>query len=228
MFANLIESSPKANKSAGQVFVSLAFHVAVGVGAVQASRQVIGPMAGPTATPIVYVAPADPPVIQTPPDAPFTPAGPAGPADPIVVVPPIDVPLGIPPIQPGAPIDPRRFVFEPARPRCSDCAAGPDSGLGLFSEAAVDEPARVLSQPAPVFPAVLKAAGVGGRVVVQFVVDTVGVVEPGSVSFAESSHPAFESSAAAAIERSRFAPARIRGQPVRQLVRQSIRFEIRP
>lgn len=92
----------------------------------------------------------------------------------------------------------------------------------------MDEPARVLSQPAPVFPAVLKAARVGGRVVIQFVVDTVGRVEPGSVRFAESSHPAFESSARTAIEQSRFAPARIRGQPVRQVVRQSVRFEIRP
>ena len=100
--------------------------------------------------------------------------------------------------------------------------------MALFSEAAVDEPARVLSQPAPVFPAVLKAAGVGGRVVVQFVVDTVGAVEPGSMSFAETSHPAFESSARTAIEHSRFTPARIRGQAVRQLMRQSIRFEIRP
>ena len=228
MFANMIESSPTPKKSARQVFLSLAFHFAVGLGAVEASRQVIAPMTGPKATPILYVIPADPPVIETPPDAPFAPAGPAGPADPIVVAPPVAVPIGIPPIEPGAPIDPRRFLFEPARPHCSDCVAGRDSAPGLFSEAAVDEPARVLSQPAPVFPAVLKAAGVGGRVVVQFVVDTAGVVEPGSVSFAESSHPAFESSARTAIEHSRFAPARIQGHPVRQLVRQSIRFEIRP
>jgi protein TonB len=210
------------------VFLSLAFHVVVGLGAVEAGRQVIVPMAGPKAVPVLYVIPADPPVIETPPNAPFAPAGPAGPADPIVVTPPVEVPIGIPPVEPGAPIDPRRFVFEPARPRCSDCVIGRDSGVALFSEAAVDEPARVLSQPAPIFPAVLKAAGVGGRVVVQFVVDTVGIVEPGSMSFSETSHPAFESSARMAIEHSRFAPARIRGQAVRQLVRQSIRFEIRP
>ena len=185
-------------------------------------------MAGPKAVPVLYVISADPPVIETPADASFTPAGPAGPAESIVVTPPVDVPIGIPPIEPGAPIDPRRFVFEPARPHCSDCVVTRDSGVALFSEAAVDEPARVLSQPAPVFPAVLKAAGVGGRVVVQFVVDTVGIVEPGSMSFAETSHPAFESSARTAIEHSRFAPARIRGRAVRQLVRQSIRFEIRP
>ena len=185
-------------------------------------------MAGPKAVPVLYVIPVDPPVIETPPNAPFAPVGPAGPADPIVVTPPVEVPIGIPPIAPGAPIDPRRFVFEPARPRCTDCVVGRDSGVALFREAAVDQPARVLSQPAPVFPTVLKFAGVGGRVVVQFVVDMVGIVEPGSMSFAESSHPAFESSARTAIEHSRFAPARIRGQAVRQLVRQSIRFEIRP
>ncbi len=188
----------------------------------------IVPTAGPKAVPVLYVIPADPPVIETPSDAPFVPAGHAGPAEPIMVTPPVEVPIKIPPMTPGAAIDPRRFVFEPARPHCAECVGGRDSGVALFSEAAVDEPARVLSQPAPVFPAVLKAAGMGGKVVVQFVVDTAGLLEPGSISFVETSHPAFESSARTAIEHSRFAPARIRGQAVRQLVRQSIRFEIRP
>lgn len=100
MFANLIESSPKPTKSAGQVFLSLVFHIAVGAGAVEASRRVIVPATGPTTTPMFYVVP-EPPVTEKPPETQSAPIGPVGPADPIVVAPPIEVPIGIPPSNPG-------------------------------------------------------------------------------------------------------------------------------
>ncbi len=228
MFGNLIESSPPRNRSAGQVILSLAFHVAVGVGAVEASRRVVVPAVGPEEFALPIYHPATPPKADPPPTTAVVSDGPAGPPDPIVMAPPSEVPIGIPPTDPGPAIDPRRFVMAPVGPRCGGCVANPDTTGGLFTEAAVDEPAQVVSQPVPVFPPVLKAAGVGGSVQAQFVVDTLGMVEPGSVSFDSSSHPAFEASARSAIEHSRFVPARIRGQPVRQRVRQSIRFEIRP
>lgn len=228
MFGNLIESSPRRNSSSGQVLLSLAFHVAVGVGAVEASRRGFLPVIGPQEVPIPIYTPAAPPKADPRPETAVVSDGPAGPPDPIVIAPPTEVPIGIPPAEPGPAVDPRRFSLVPAGPRCPDCVASPDSTVGLFSEGAVDEPAQVVSQPAPVFPAVLKAAGVGGSVQAQFVVDTLGSVEPGSVSFDSSAHPAFEASARSAIEHSRFVPARIQARPVRQRVRQLIRFEIRP
>ncbi len=228
MFGNLIESSPPRTRSTGQVLLSLAFHVAVGVGAVEASRGVVVPAIGPQEVALPIYNPATPPKADPPPATAVVSDGPAGPPDPIVMAPPSEVPIGIPPAEPGPAIDPRRFVLAPVGPPCGGCVASPDSTSGLFSEAAVDEPAQVVSQPAPVFPPVLKAAGVGGSVQAQFVVDTLGKVEPGSVNFDAASHPAFEASARSAIEHSRFVPARIGGQPVRQRVRQSVRFEIRP
>jgi hypothetical protein len=59
---------------------------------------------------------------------------------------------------------------------------------------------------------------------VEFVIDTSGHVEPGSVRSLQSTHPAFEEAAQETMLGSLFKPARLSGQPVRQLTRQSIRF----
>ena len=85
-------------------------------------------------------------------------------------------------------------------------------------------PALVVSQPAPRYPRHLEAAGLHGRVLVEFVIDTAGHVEPGSVRSLQTSHPAFEESAKESMLGSLFKPARMSGHPVRQLTRQSVRF----
>jgi protein TonB len=105
-------------------------------------------------------------------------------------------------------------------------AAGPAADA-IYEATTVDErftPATVVSQPAPRYPRHLEAAGLPGRVLVQFVIDTAGHVEPASIRSLESSHPAFEEAAQAAMLGSLFKPARMSGHPVRQLTRQSIRF----
>ncbi len=229
MFANLIESSPSKRRSGGQAVLSLAFHVVIGLGATEAGSHLPAPIAGPRVDTNAVFLPAERRLANSSPDGPAFAVDQPAPADPLSIgLPPIEGLVGIPPIEPGTPIDGSRFRFEPPGPRCADCEPGPEATGSPFVEAAVDEPARVLSQPVPVFPAVLRAAGLGGRVELSFVVDTSGVVESGSLTVAEGSHPGFAASARETIERSRFAPARIRGQAVRQLVRQSIRFEVRP
>jgi hypothetical protein len=58
----------------------------------------------------------------------------------------------------------------------------------------------------------------------EFVIDTVGKVEVGTVKVLESSHKTFEAAAVSATAGFRFKPARINGHAVRQLTRQSVRF----
>jgi len=58
------------------------------------------------------------------------------------------------------------------------------------------------------------------------VVDTAGRVEPESILVVAASHPAFGESARRALATARFRPARVRGNPVRQLVQQAMRFAI--
>ena len=228
MFANLIESAPRERRSGGQAVLSFAFHMVVGLGAVTAGRQAPLPPTGPRVDTSAVFLPAERVVAPLSASGPPSPAvGPPTPDLLSVGLPPIEGLVGIPPVESGTPIDGSRFRLEPTGPRCADCGSGADPAGSAFVETAVDEPARVLSQPVPVFPAVLRAAGVGGRVELSFVVDTAGAVESGSVMVVEGSHPAFAASAGQTIERSRFAPARIRGRAVRQLVRQVIRFEVR-
>jgi TonB family protein len=70
------------------------------------------------------------------------------------------------------------------------------------------------------------AVGVSGRVVLEFIVDTLGTVEP-SIVVVESSHRAFEQPARESVSLAVFRPARLGSQPVRQLSRQPISFVAR-
>jgi TonB family protein len=86
------------------------------------------------------------------------------------------------------------------------------------------QPAVVLSEPSPKYPPKLASVGLDGRVALEFVIDTLGKVEPGSTKVLESTHPAFEAAAVSATAAFRFRPARVNARPVRQLTRQSVRF----
>ena len=101
-----------------------------------------------------------------------------------------------------------------------------DAGFvpGLRDELEVDDPVQLLEQPPVGYPPALAQASVAGRVELEFVVDTLGRVEPQSVRTLASTHTEFETAARRAVLSSRFRPAHWRGQVVRQVVRQSFRF----
>jgi len=65
-------------------------------------------------------------------------------------------------------------------------------------------------------------------VLVEFVIDTAGHFERGSLRIVERTHAGFEAVVLEALQRSRFTPARKGGVPVRQRTFQSIAFRIRP
>lgn len=77
---------------------------------------------------------------------------------------------------------------------------------------------------APEYPLPLLKEGKSGRVLVEFVVDTLGGVEPGTVGIVASTHPLFSLAARDALARAVFVPARRRGDPVRQVVHLPIEF----
>ncbi|HUL69219.1 MAG TPA: energy transducer TonB [Gemmatimonadales bacterium] len=58
------------------------------------------------------------------------------------------------------------------------------------------------------YPASLRDLGVEGSVVVEFVVDTTGLVDPGSASIVSSSHELFAGAALELVKRARFSPGR--------------------
>jgi outer membrane biosynthesis protein TonB len=75
----------------------------------------------------------------------------------------------------------------------------------------VDQPAKLKSAPAPVFPDRVRASGVEGRVLVQFVVD-------------ERGRPDMSSSVRQSVIASSFIPAEAAGRKVKQLVQLPFTF----
>jgi|CXWL01.1.fsa_nt_gi protein TonB len=234
MFGTLIESQPATERSLGQTLFSLTVHGALLIGAVHATQgaaaEVRARLVDSTA---LYIRPIDPVVVvHTAPAITTSSAVPAGPTFQ-TTTPPLDIPIGIPPIDLGQSFDPSRFTGVgtegPPRPLIgSGDAVDPGAiGSGQFSQLEVDVPVHYLGGGEPVYPPALRQSGVAGEVTLQFVVSDGGKVEPGSLRVISSTLYGFEAAAREAILRARFEPATIRGKPVRQLVQQRVRFEVR-
>jgi periplasmic protein TonB len=96
-----------------------------------------------------------------------------------------------------------------------------------YFEFQVEKPAAAIPGTVnPSYPEALRSAGVEGEVRLQFVVDTTGRVESGSVKVSRATNDLFASSARAAVPRMRFYPAEIGSRKVRQLVELPITFQI--
>ncbi|HET8633503.1 MAG TPA: energy transducer TonB [Gemmatimonadales bacterium] len=68
-------------------------------------------------------------------------------------------------------------------------------------------------------------SGLSGSVLLAYVVDTLGQVEPNSVRVLEASHRGFAPPAAASVRSCRLTPGRTEGRAVRTLVQQRVAFE---
>jgi protein TonB len=142
------------------------------------------------------------------------------------------IPVVIPPAgEILVPIDTPAFTTGPLvdRPGVS-LASGDGSratdGSDVFTLESVERPVVAIPGTSPRYPDLLRQAGVEGRVTVRFVVDTMGVVERGSVVPVQSDHPLFALAVRDALSRARFVPAEADGHRVRQLVEQSFTFSI--
>jgi len=113
-------------------------------------------------------------------------------------------------------------------------AACPPGGNGdgrgaadqVYAEAAVDEPAAIVSAPPLEYPPALRHAGLQGRVTVQAVIDTLGRAEPASLKIIARPNTAFDQSARAYVLHAVFRPARIKGRAVRVLIRVPVDYRI--
>jgi protein TonB len=225
MFDELVSSRVKRDVAPARGLVVAAIHGVLIAGAIRATAA--GPPPAPSrpqdTIPITFET------IQSP----NLPSGPSAPGSPEVFVQPTDLPLApvdipttLPPIIPGPPLDPARLrrivsVGGPGPTR------GDSSSLGTVLVAAeVDQPAEAIHQPKPKYPPALQQAGITGRVVLEFIIDTLGHVEPASIRVVESSNMGFEAAAGETLRRSVFRPARVQGRPVRQRAIQAVGFRI--
>ncbi len=196
-------------------FASLAIHSAMIAGVVYAT-----PHAAPrddqvrTDTRVVLLAPqeerkaADPPPVQL--------------ADALkgfqTVAIPAQIPTDIPPVDLQERFDPKDYS-----------GSGVEGGLSrneVYAEALVEERPALLSAPPPIYPALLKQAGIQGRVILPAVIDTTGRVEPASVRIMTSPHPAFDQPTKDWVLKALFRPARLHGRGVRVLINLRVDYSI--
>jgi TonB family protein len=98
---------------------------------------------------------------------------------------------------------------------------------GVLSADLVDVAAAPLpGGPKPRYPEALRAAGIEGRATLEFVVDTTGRIDPGSIRVIASDADAFVVSIRDALAATRYHAALVGGRPVRQLVRQEFAFAL--
>ncbi len=96
---------------------------------------------------------------------------------------------------------------------------------GVYREQDVATRPEYIGGPKPRYPDSLRTAGVDGRVVIEFIVDTTGHVEPGSVRIVSSTRPEFETPTREAIAGSTFRPGLVQGRAVRVQVTQPVNFQ---
>ena len=228
MFDVLMSSRAPRPRGVGRSVMSAGLHLVVIGGAIRATAGAAAVTPGPVEHPAIWV-------VEPPPASPqsvdrSSGAGPIVPGPRFdVVVPPVDVLVGLPPVDLGSALDVSRYDGRGVvLPGMGPAGADSSAGSHRFSVDAVDDPAEVLHLPEPRYPPALLRAGVAGRVLVEFIIDTAGHPETASLRVVESSNPAFDASAVEAIQRSLFHPARVRGRAVRQLTRQAIGFRIAP
>ena len=237
MFNNLLESKPKKEKRGGGTMASVLMHGALIAGAVYATANAAIENEKPRQEKIDFVEtpkeepppPKDEPPPPPPPDIVAAPPPPKGFQ---VLTAPVEIPDVIPEI------DLSKKVTDEADFSGKGVAGGVAKGVegGKAPVVQTDQPyfefqveKPVVPAPgstAPRYPDMLRQAGVEGEVLAQFIVDTTGRAENGSLKILKSSHDLFVQSVKNALPNMKFIPAEVGGRKVKQLVQQPFTFSI--
>ena len=233
MFRQLLESAPKRQRTRSAAVLSLTFHAALVGSAIAATA--MDPRVDPaTLDPIrdIFFVPAQRAPTTPARPAPPTPA-PSAPSPVPPIIAPVDVPEALPPVpEPGtSPMDPwTTLPTVPGTPGGTGDSANPSGtpgdGSPMWAED-LAQPARPLgTMRTPRYPDPLRTSRLEGIVIVTYVVDTLGRVEPASFKAREATHPLFEQAVRTAVMQQRFRAAEWNGRRVRQLVEQQFVFRL--
>lgn len=144
---------------------------------------------------------------------------------------PTNIPVDIPPPQTNQHFDAADFSgvgVEGGVARGVEGGTGPVITDQPYMEAVVEErPERIDGTCAALrYPSALQQAGMSGRVMIEFVIDTLGRAERGSLRVINSFHPLAETPAKETVQSCRYRPGRIQGRAVRVRVQIPINFVI--
>jgi TonB family protein len=221
MFETLPASRSKPAPVQGWTFGSIATHtILVGV-AIALTQKAQDLASEPHVEPLFYV----PVAVQPRPVSPenFVPPSLSDIPSPVIALPNL-------PQLPSATFDPKALGI--TRSEVGNAALTTPTPTaptnGIYTQQFVDRtvvPRADNSSPA--YPRQMRMANVEGEVLVRFVVDTSGRVEPGSIAILSASHLIFGDAVREWLRRTRYEPAQLRSQRVRQLVQQQIEFTLR-
>ncbi len=172
--------------------------------------------------PLIWKQPPRPPASEPLPAAPRVPR--MDQPNIVIPAPPAIMPGDIPPPAPFAP-EPVPFVpGAVVRPGGEAVALSPTA---IHETRYVQEVPLLLRHPPLRYPDLLRQAGIEGTVLLEAVLDTLGMVERGSLRVMQGGHPLFEAEAGALVAGSRYRPARVNGRPVRVRVQVPVTFSLR-
>lgn len=234
MLTVLLESRAAPQRRVGGTALSMLVHgtlIAAVVALTMPDRGRAGSASDVIVNPVRYVVPAKQvPSVST--HAPVTPTNtaPAPPDVPTIVAPTI-TPTELPPIDLNLPATTPDRVLIGRHSNLFDAGVG-ERGIplsatdGVSDASAVDRAPRIVGRAVePRYPAPLRAAGISGYVLAEFVVDTLGRAELGTLRFPELTSPLFGNAVREALARYRFMPGEMAGRKVRTRV--AVPFEFR-
>jgi len=231
MFTTLIESRPGHQVHAGETLVSTILHVGLVAAAIVVTAQAGARERAEAAENIIFSQPtpeAPKPAEQAPApkDAVLAPPPPKGFQ---TLVAPVDIPDKIPDVDLSKTIT-NEADFS-GRGVQGGIAKGVEGGTPQvigdqpYFEFQVEKPVMARDgNPAPKYPTLLETSKTTGEVLAQFVVDTAGRVEPGSLRILKSSDALFANSVTNVLPRLHFYAAEVGGRKVRAVVQLPFRF----
>jgi periplasmic protein TonB len=230
----LLESRAKRQRRAGGASLSVAIHTTI-IGAIMAGTATGKPAPrreDPRVHLVTELTPAHKPDVvpqtthtaNTPLHSPIV--------APTIVVPPTTIPVGLPTIDYSRDTSPDSIVI--GNSATAGDAGRPSRTLDLDPD---DAPSgrewgvnellmRVVSSRKPRYPESLRQAGIDGRVLVRFTVDTAGAIDMNSVTILSSTHDLFTRSVRDVLPSFRFKPAEVRGKHVPSLAEMPFEFSI--
>jgi protein TonB len=237
MFANLIESQAKRQRSPGGTVFSVVFHAVLIAAAVQGTLKAGNKLEKMKQEKVEFVQvkkeepppPKEQPKVEVPPDVVASPQPPKGFQ---ILSAPIKIPDVIPDIDLSkAATKEEDFTGKGAvGGRASGVTGGVavplNSDQPLF-DFQVEKPAAAnpSNQP-PAYPNQLRAANIEGQVVAKFVVDTTGRADMRTFEVIKSDHEAFTAAVRNSLPNMRFFPAEVGGKKVKQLVQMPFQFSL--
>jgi protein TonB len=233
MFENLIETKPKKPKTFKTMVISVVVHAVLISGAVYGTLQAKEAIEKPKAEKVEFVEmkkDEPPPPEDKPPPPPEIVAAPPPPKGFQVLTAPIKIPDVLPEIDLSKKMtDEADFTGKGVAGGIAKGVVGgtaPVADQTYFEFQVEKQVAAAPGNAPPRYPDMLRSANVEGEVLVQFVVDTTGRVERGSIKILKSSHELFTGSVQSALNSMRFYPAEIGGRKVKQLVQQPFNFTL--